>query len=44
MLHIYWSDQRFKEDKEQEPDLFEAKIVVGDLIINETLKLMKSMT
>ncbi len=44
MLHIYWSDPKFKEDKEQEAELFESKIIIADLIINETLKLMKSMT
>ena len=44
MLHIYWSDLRHKVDQELDPKEFEARIIVADIIINDTLKLMKSLT
>lgn len=40
MLHIYWAEGASHEQEAE----FEARVVSADIVISDTLKLLKSMT
>ncbi len=47
MLHLYWrngEEEKKEEEKKEDLELLEYQIVTADLIISDTLKLLKSIT